>query len=282
MFAWQGWKISLPTGWNPMKLEGNFDAGYALIADVFRPRLGLRWMTPGRRFDPAVWARRVLVEEVGTLAAESAQVCKSDHRKGAMLFTEPQPPGRDVWVAWGNVSGRTIEVVHHVRDDESSQMEQLRRDLTDSEPTGDLAWAVFDLSCRTPRDWRLDSMLLNAGDMRLTFAKDSQRSSVRQLAVAHLALKLMALDKWLAQQQRPHKRDYRATESVKPVILDPEGLKGLCCRMQRRRGPWRRRLPPEIHIMALEDARRGKLLLLEAGSEASAEQLARTVGWAAS
>jgi hypothetical protein len=282
MFAWQGWIISLPDGWNPMKLEGNFDAGYALIADVFRPRLGLRWTTPGRRFDPAVWAKSAMIEEVGTLAAEEAQVCPSDCWKGAMLFTEPQPPGRDVWVAWGNVSGRTIELVHHVVDGEASYLEQLRRDLTDSEPAGELAWAVFDLSCTTPPDWRLDSMRLNAGDMRLSFTNNSHRSSVRQLAIAHLALKRMSLDKWLAQEQRPHENNYRITSSAAPVLFGREGLKGLSCRMQRRRGLWRRRLPPEIHMLALEDTRRGKLLMLEADAGASAEKLARTVGWAAS
>jgi hypothetical protein len=282
MFAWQGWIISLPDGWNPMKLEGDFDAGYALIADVFRPRLGIRWGTPGRRFEPLAWAKRALVAEVGSLAADAAEACEADHWKGALLFTEPELPGRDVWVAWGNVSGRTIELVHHVRDGELSKMEELRRNLADSQPTGELAWAVFDLSCRTPPDWRLDSMVLNAGDMRLTFMNERQRCSVRQLAVAQLALKRMSLDQWLTQEQRTHERNYRAAVPAEPVHLNPDGLRGLSCRMQRRGGLWRKRLAPEIHMLALEDGRHDKLLLLTAETKASVENLARTVGWAAS
>jgi hypothetical protein len=282
MFAWQGWKISLPAGWNPMKLEGSFDAGYALIADVFRPRLGIRWKTPGRRFDAKAWAKSAMIEEVGTLAAESAAPCIADQWKGSMLFTEPQPPGRDVWIAWGNASGRTIELVHHVREDEPSQTKQLCGDLSDSQTAGELAWAVFDLSCKTPRDWRLDSMLLNAGDMRLTFKHQSQRCSVRQIAVAHLALKRMPLDQWLAEEQRPHDRNYRLASPAKSVLIEQAGLEGFGCQMRRRGGFWRRHLPPEIHILVLEDCLRDRLVFLQADSHASAEELARTVGWAKS
>ena len=32
MFAWQGWKISLPAGWNPLKLDGDYARGQVLIA----------------------------------------------------------------------------------------------------------------------------------------------------------------------------------------------------------------------------------------------------------
>src|ERR1700761_1449802 len=72
IFAWQGWQLALPDDCSPVKLEGNFESGYALIADIHRPRVGLKWMTPGRRFDSGAWARKSLVEEVGTLAASEA------------------------------------------------------------------------------------------------------------------------------------------------------------------------------------------------------------------
>jgi hypothetical protein len=270
MFAWQGWTISLPPSWNPMKLEGNFESGYALIADLEQPRLGMRWTTPGKNFDASAWAKKVLVEEVGQLAADAAKPCAGENWKAAMLFTETEPPGRDVWAAQSKASGRTMELVHHVRAGEVSQMTELRQKLIDSKPQDELAWSVFDLSCKSPSNWRLETKLLNAGDLRLTFAKESQRRTVRQIAVAHLALKRMPLDQWLDQQQLPYERNYRATDSSK----------GPARRLERRRGFWRRRLPKEIHLLAFEDVKRDKLLLVEAETQISAEELARTVGWA--
>ena len=73
-FAWQGWELALPARWNPVKLEGDYARGYALIADMHRPRLGLRWSSVGTKsFDAAAWAKRAMREEVGALAAAEAR-----------------------------------------------------------------------------------------------------------------------------------------------------------------------------------------------------------------
>jgi hypothetical protein len=262
-----------------MKLEGDYNAGYALIADVYRPRLGMRWTTPARNFDAATWAKKALVDEVGQLAAQFAKPVSTDQWKSSLIFTEPDPPGRDVWLASGNVSGRTMELVHHVAIDEPSQMESFRCHLTDLPPTGELSWSVFDLSCKTPAGYRLESKLLNAGDLRLTFANDSEPLTVRQIAVAHLALKTMPLEKWLEQQQLPYEKNYRLADPPSPIRFT-ETLHGLACQLHRRRKLWQRRLPAEIYILALHDSQRGKLIFVEADTKSSAEQFAKTVGWA--
>jgi hypothetical protein len=262
-----------------MKLEGDYNTGYALVADVYRPRLGMRWTTPARNFDAQTWAKKALIEEVGQLAAQAAKPCPTDYWKTSLLFSEPDPPGRDVWLALGNVSGRTMELVHHVTVDEPSQMEALRRQLADSPPADELLWSVFDLSCKTPPGYRLESKLLNAGDLRLTFTDDSQHLTVRQIAVAHLALKTMPLEKWLEQQQLPHEKNYRLTGPPSPICFT-ETLHGLACQLHRRRKLWQRRLPAEIYILALHDTQRGKLIVVEADTKLSAEQFAKTVGWA--
>src|SRR5688572_30437575 len=64
LFAWQGWALTLPPGWNPVRLEGNYARGYALIDDVHGPRLGLRWnsVTPTKPFDPHAWAKRAMLD----------------------------------------------------------------------------------------------------------------------------------------------------------------------------------------------------------------------------
>src|SRR5882672_3367338 len=132
IFAWQGLKLEVPSSWNPLKLEGDYDNGYALIADLHRPRLGVRWITPARKkFD----ARRALVEEVGVLAADEAQKRGDDREwRDGLLYIEPDPPGRDVWVAQSKVSNRTIELVHHVQQREREGIENVQATLEDVLP----------------------------------------------------------------------------------------------------------------------------------------------------
>ena len=50
--AWQGWELTLPADWAPIKVDGNFDRGFVAIADLDRERLGLRWQTVGPKVDP--------------------------------------------------------------------------------------------------------------------------------------------------------------------------------------------------------------------------------------
>src|SRR5262245_37495785 len=97
--AWQGWKLELPPRWGQTKLEGTYDAGYALFADLHRPRLGIKWGTLGKNksFDP----KKALRDEVGQLAADEAKDLAMPGKGWAssMLYLDPEPPGRDVWVA---------------------------------------------------------------------------------------------------------------------------------------------------------------------------------------
>jgi len=111
--------------------------------------MAIRWATPPRKFDPTKWARNVLIEELGQLAADEARPIDSPPWPGAILYTEPQPPGRDVFLARSAISDRTVELVHNVAAGEISQMDSLRLSLADSNEG--LDWSVFDLSFRTPR-----------------------------------------------------------------------------------------------------------------------------------
>ncbi len=260
IFAWQGWQLQVPEEWNPVNLQGTFEAGYALLSDIHRPRVGIRWGTPRRGFDCKRWAKEALVAEIGELAAEEAEACGDGRFGDAISYTEPEPPGRDVWVGLSRASGRTFEVVYHVYPGEESRMRGLRVKSTSTEdsagedtggtrlkveknlaltPTlslstrrggerggfsdsgreGDLAWAAFDLSCVTAGGWRLASQRMNAGDLSLEFGRKSERMNVRQIAVAHLALKRMSLEKWLEEQSRPWMKRYRRVGEVTTVTM---------------------------------------------------------------
>src|SRR5688572_8681477 len=153
--AWQGWRVELPARWSPVKLEGDFDRGYALFADLHRPRLGLRWekVRRGKKFNAGELVRRALVDEIGKLAAAEATPHvqpEGGEWTDSLLFMEPDPPGRDVWAAFSGHSGRVLIVSHHAHRRERILPDSILPTVTDvaSIGLGDQPWSVFDLSCK--------------------------------------------------------------------------------------------------------------------------------------
>src|SRR5689334_4490647 len=215
-FAWQGWQLKLPARWNPVKLEGDFAQGSVLIADMHRPQLGLRWRKLGqKRFD----AMRALRGEVGALAAARAREWggegEGDGWVKARLFLESEPPGRDVWVAHSRASGRAIEIVHPLRRRDRVMEDSILPSLADTRPDEACRWAIFDLSCIIPGGFSLARHRLNAGDLTLNFACKHQTLTIRQIALAKMALDRLPLEKWLHQQERAITRHYCPAGAVK-------------------------------------------------------------------
>jgi hypothetical protein len=333
IFAWQGLWLELPPRWNPVKLEGDYDQGYALFADLHRARLGVRWTRPrkprmslrrllgGRwEFDATAWSRQTMREEVGMLAAAEAVEWPAQGREAdrpdamswgrkwevSLLYLEPEPPGRDVWLGFSRESGRAVQVTHHANRREMILAQALLPALADLPQDGMLPWSVFELSCRVPAEMRLERHVLNAGDLSLIFAGGGRNVLVRQLAVAHLALKRLSLEKWLQQQMSIRRRHYRVKGGVEEVEVGVEGgrgtsaeqrgsstrgetgvegermLRGLSQWMRRRRRFWWMRWVPEGFVTyALHDEARDRLVLVQGTQEQLVREVAATVGWAA-
>lgn len=283
--AWQGWRLDLPQRWNPVKLEGDYNKGYMLFADLHRPRLGVRWdKPPGKKFDPAKWAKQALVQEIGQLAADEARPFEMPADwSGSMLYLEPQPPGRDVWVGYSKISGRAIQVVYHARRRERMLAESVLPGLSDQSNRQRRPWAIFELSCIVPADLPLATHQLNAGDLSLTFTNRRRTVTVQQIAVAELALKRLSLEQWLTQQHRPRKKTYRASRNAAEIELttaDGRILRGISKTLTRRRRFFlSRKLLPLLETCALHDIQRDRLILLEASNELLLRETAQTVGW---
>ena len=75
--------------------------GLPCLLTAVRPRLGLRWQTPRRRIDSHRAVRLALQGEVGQLAASEAVdfaiADENDCWRSPVLYTEPAPPGRDIF-----------------------------------------------------------------------------------------------------------------------------------------------------------------------------------------
>jgi hypothetical protein len=300
--AWQGWRLDLPPRWNPVKLEGDYRQGYALLADLHRPRLGLRWRTLTRKqlSDPAAWTAATMKQEVGSLAAAEAIAYSPPDDSGSlqspMLYVEPDPPGRDVFLAISKPSGRGVELIHHAHRRERILAEAVLPGFADLPADRAMPWSIFELSCIAPAGFVLQSHRLNAGDLSLTFAgtggNRNQWILVRQVAVAQLALGRMALDRWLVGQQRARQRHYKPSGDAQKVeiSLSAGGLDDLQSRpvsgwmahmRRRRRFVWLARLVAQITTVALHDEQRDRLVFVQGTDEALLRQIAGTVGWAA-
>jgi hypothetical protein len=287
--AWQGWQIDLPRRWDPVKLEGDYAAGYALFADTLRPRLGLRWSTPRKRrrkFDVAGVVARAMKEEVGQLAAGEAKAFEMSGRSGAWegstLYIEPQPPGRDVWIAYSKTSGRLLQLAYHAHRREHILAGMVLPTIEDFPADRATPWSVFDLGCVIPADMSLVGQRLNAGDLGLTFADRWNRVTVRQIAVAQLALQRMPLDGWITEQQRTMSGHYRAVGVSSDVTVGVglgREVTGRRARMARRRRflPMRWRLPREYVTFALHDDARDRLVILHGTDEALLCAIAATI-----
>ncbi len=290
-FAWQGWRLDLPPRWNPVKLEGDHDKGFALFADLVRPRLGIRWNKQRRgRLKLDAWIGRVLRDEVGRLAAEEAKPLPmpDDIWQGSTLYTEPQPPGRDVWIGYSRKSDRLVQLIYHAHRRERLLADTILPTLVDLPQDQPMPWSVFELSCIIPPGFRLHTHRLNAGDLSLTFLQRRRGAprqvSVRQVAVAELALKRMPIEKWLDDQQRGSRKFYSRARKTTPLelALGERELAGISRLLKRR---WRFffmfRLPSRFITWALHDEARDRLVFVEGSDEQLVRDVAASVGHAA-
>jgi len=288
IIVWQALSIEVSPRWSPIKLEGDFSQGYLLLADLHRPRLGLRWHTPKpKKLDVPAIIDRQMLDEVGQLAAnEATAFVPSKAFTFGKIYLEPKPPGRDIWIGYSRASQRIIEVVHHAHRREHLLRDTVLPSLTDLPDVDPRPWSIFDLSCQVHKDFALESRQLNVGDLLLEFSAPAKprprRFAVRQIAVAELALKRKNLDGWLASLQRQSHKQYRVTGNITDITIEAAGRK-LVGRQQwlnrRRRYFWVRRLHRQLLTLALHDAQRDRLLLIETSEEDLAKTIIPTIGW---
>lgn len=288
ILAWQGWQLDVPARWNPVRIEGDWKQGYVLLADLHRPRLGIRWSTPEnlRTFDPAQWSKRAMRQEVGQLAADEAREHPmADDRcwRASMLYVEPKPPGRDVWLAYSTPSRRAIEIVYHAHRRDRALVETVLPGLRDMpENCNPMPWAIFDLTCRVPAEYLLARHQLSAGDLQLCFAATRGRRGgtldVRQIAPATLALSRQPLQRWLEQHQQAVRKHFRPRGAFVETALS-ERITGVKRQLRRRRRWfWIKRLPPQMCSVALHDVERDRIIIVQGDGEDLCREVAQSVG----
>jgi hypothetical protein len=229
-----------------------------------------------------------MIDEVGSLAAAEARPVKSLDESawpGAVLYVEPDPPGRDVFSAFSPVSNRLVQVAYHAHRREHLLESHVLPTLQDRPVDRACPWSVFDLSVVVPADFALRSHRLNAGDLGLTFVERGTVLTVRQIAVASLALRRMDLDGWIADQQRAAGKYYADAggHADLPLVVRGRSLEARVSR-QRRKGRYMlaSHIPAEVVTVAAHDAERDRLVILAGTEIGMLTTVAETVGAAES
>lgn len=286
--AWQGWRMEVPEEWAPARIEGDAQGGYVLLADLHGPRLGIRWkqIAGGKAAEKrlAQEIESALRSEVGLLAAKEAIALAPPvgDWKNCLLYTENQLPGRDVWVGYSANSRRLLELVYHPAQRDRLLAETVLSSLSDQKPDAPMAWSIFDLSCRLPAGWKLQKQRLYAGDMALFFGQGRwQQLTVRQIAVAKMALQRRPLERWVTEQISWHGQYYRPGREDKTTIASDAAWRCFTA-TRRRRYCWMRWIVPTYPILARHDTQRDRLLIVEAPEQTLAREVLQSMGWASS
>lgn len=285
ILAWQGWTLTVPATWNPVKVDGDEHEGSLLLADLHAARLGLRWKTAGRRVDSADWADRAMRGEVGKLAAaEARDYVMPDGGTWAVsrLYQDPKPPGRDVWAGHSRHSNRLLEVVHHAERRDPLFTDSVLPSLTDTPTDAAKRWAIFDLSFVTPPGTRVQWYRFNAGDLAVGLSTNKRLTVVRQIGPAGLALSRQALPLWLTQMQPVVRRLYHRIDRPESATLalpgrTLDGLRGTLHR--KRRLWWLWPVAKQQTVLAFHDPVRDRLLIGQSENESALRDVLATVGW---
>ncbi len=284
LIAWHGWRFVVPDAWNPVKVDGDYDQGVMLLADMHNAKLGIRWRTQ-KRGDPAKIADTLLLAEVGKLAtSEATDFAMPDPTawKLSRLYTEPEPPGRDIWVGHSTITGRMIEIVHHVKTRTNDLIATVLPSVTDTPADQSQAWAIFDLSCKSPAGWALQWFRLNAGDLTLAFHKKRQSVRARQVGPASLALSRMKLDKWIGQLDKAHSKIYQEIDDLSDTTLEipSRTLNGRAGKLHRKKRLfWAITFAKEMKAIGFHDEVRNRLILAAGDDESVMRQMLQTMGW---
>jgi hypothetical protein len=276
--AWQGWELSMPADWAPIKIEGDFDRGFVAIADLDRERLGLRWQTVGKKADPKRVVAENLRGEIGQLAFDESIEATSSDWPTSRLYIEPDPPGRDVWIGFSAATGRVLQVVYHAAGRDRVLRDSLLPTLRDAgEEKGASVWAVFWASAILPRPMKLLRQRLNVGDLAISFDAGDGPLEIRQMAAAKMVLNRRPLEAWLGGLGEPKR--YRPIGQVREVEWPELDRSGVCRdHARRRRLFFARWLPAGFVVYAIVDRPNDRLILVRAPNEVMAEAVIEAIG----
>lgn len=248
-FCWHGWRTRVPANWDLVRLEGDYDAGYAVFTHGHAPRFVLRWTKAVR-------------------ASRAEEWIEAARRKAG-------GDGRAVWTSYSAISRRGV-----VATLETTRVDADIPRISDTPPDVAGDWSVFGLRCTVPTGFVLRRHALNAGDLCLHFAatRPARWITVRELAPARVVLRRSDLDALLARQETVLRARYRKMSAPVDTSIAAD-VAGISRRMaKRRRLFFVCGMPREVVTYALHDRPRDRVVIVQGTAEGLVRSVAATVG----
>jgi hypothetical protein len=225
-FGWQGIGLTVPSAWNLVFTQGNYEAGNVRLADEDSVRLEMRWQPAERGQAPEAmvdaYLRRVARK------ADKDRVELSIHR-GLNLAS---PVGKDVecyrWMAEQQVlamlsrcrqCGRIVHL--HLLGRPEEPLRGLARtvfaSLDDHPEGGVLFWKFLDVEFASPARLPLMDRSLQAGCIRMAFGRRLLRLEFVRASLAEVVLARKSLAEWFTEFYRKQLRRRRFEIQEVPV-----------------------------------------------------------------
>ncbi|MEK6797237.1 MAG: hypothetical protein AABZ39_20850 [Spirochaetota bacterium] len=213
--AWAGWKMTIPSSCFPLAITGAHEAGAMMVGTTSLAVMQIKWRIASVPDDSTAWAlrrvKRILKHPVVQDApARFDSVLASDN-------ADINAASRLVWVGAMRTERLLVEIVMNVSAGKSavkSFMSITVPSIAGSDDGAVREWSIFDAFFAAPKDARLVSRRLYAGDIMLSLADTRGRKLLlRQVYPATLALERQPLAAWLSDNAV--KRTMRRVSSLK-------------------------------------------------------------------
>ena len=171
-FGWQGWRLDVPSDWNPVLLAGTGRRGSAVLADLDSARLELTWVSWSGRTRPRL--ERSIERQRATMA--DPVVRPADHWPLAETFCDAQEliseSPTEVRLVASSAPSRRAVVVRFSPDglkDGEAVMYRVAASLADVADRPMVPWAVYGFGFAVPQGFELSESRLQTGSAYLSF-----------------------------------------------------------------------------------------------------------------
>ncbi len=214
-FAWQGISLTVPSGWDLVFNQGNYQAGNIRLADEDSVRLEMRWQPSERDPSPEAMVD-AYVARLGRRARKDA--VELTVRRGLNLGA---PVGKDVetyrWTAERQVlamlsrcreCGRVVHL--HLLGGHEDSLKNVARtvfaSLSDHAEGDTLPWKFLDVEFASPSGLPLADKSLQAGCIRMAFGRRLMRLEFVRVSLAAVLLGRKSLAEWFPEFYRKQLR----------------------------------------------------------------------------
>ncbi len=272
LLAWAGWKLLMPSEWQPLKLEGNPEKGQIIVGDSTCAMFVVKWERPGRRArsDGEKWVAQRLKKH-GVLPQDNPPAADRFTSCGWVNGLQTEE-GKETayWYAYSEEANLVLGVnvngvlPNHIR-------KKIIRDVLPTieafSPEEYSLWSMYDVSFRAPAGYELSQRHLFSGDIALEFAKNKTDTlMMRQVYPGDLALSRKDHEKWLRSYPfKEHRRVRRDSVRIQRWQHSSRSeLSGI------QKTAWKRLSPPlgwcaprKTRAFSVHDSERNRLLVVE-------------------